>query len=76
MKTALDTTVDGRHVDLSLLIQDEQGTVSEQFSSAGSSGNEPDPEAAKTKAEDTLYHKIARSEYEVRAICCDMCLCR
>ena len=65
MKTALDTTVNGRLVDLSLLIQDEQGTVSEQFSSAGSSGNEPDPEAAKKKTEDTLYHKIARSEYEV-----------
>ena len=34
MKAALDTTVDGHCVDLSLLIQDEQGTVSEQFSSA------------------------------------------
>ena len=65
MKAALDTTVDGRRVDLSLLIQDEQGTVSEQFSSAGSSGNEPDPEAAKKKAGETLYHKIARSECEV-----------
>ena len=49
MKTALDTTVDVCHVDLSLLIQDEQGTVSEQFSSAGSNGNESDPEAAKKR---------------------------
>ena len=39
-------TVDGHCVDLSLLIQ---GTVSEQFISAGTSGNEPDPEAAKTR---------------------------
>ena len=51
MKAALDTTVDGHCVDLSLLIQDEQQeTVSEQFSS----GNEPDPEAAKKKAGETL----------------------
>ena len=65
MKTALDTTVDGRRVDLTLLIQDEHGTVSDQFTSGGSSGDQPDPEAARKKAERTLYHKIARSECEV-----------
>ena len=65
MKEALDTAVDGRHVDFSLLIQDEHGTVSEQFSSAGSGGNAPDPEAAKKKAGETLYHKIACSKCEV-----------
>ena len=65
MKPALDITVNCRHVDLSLLIQNEQGTVSEQFSSAGSSGNEPNLEAVKKMAGETLHHKIAFNECEV-----------
>ena len=65
MRAALDMTVDDRHVDLSLLIQDEQGTVSEQFSTAGSSGNEPDPEERKNTCGATLYHKIIGSDCEV-----------
>ena len=67
MQTALDTTVDGRRVDLTLLIQDECGAIPGQFSGGGGSdGPPPDPEAARKKAGITLYDKIARSECEVR----------
>ena len=72
MQTALDTTVDGRRVDLTLLIQDEHGAIPEQFSSSGGGGEGgvPDPEAARKKAGMTLYGKIARSECEVRTEGC------
>ena len=72
MQTALDTTVDGRRVDLTLLIQDERGAIPEQFSGGGggSDGPPPDPEAARKKAGITLYDKIARSECEVRTQQC------
>ena len=64
MQTALDATVESRHVDLSLLIQDQHGMIPDQFSS-GRMQSEEDPETAKKKAGKPLYRKIAQSECEV-----------
>ena len=65
MQTALDATVESRHVDLSLLIQDQHGMIPDQFSS-GQIQSEEDLE--KKKAGKPLYRKIAQSECEVRYI--------
>ena len=64
MEAALDTMVDGRRVDLTLLVQDEKGVVSQKFS-GGETNVVSDPEQAKKKAGRTLFHKIARSKCEV-----------
>ena len=67
MEAALDTMVDSRHVDLTLLVQDEKGVVSQQFS-GGETKVVSDPEQAKKKAGRTLFHKIAHSECEVSSV--------
>lgn len=61
----MNTTMDSRFVDLTILIQDQNGQISEQF---GSEGREmpPDLEEGKKKRGKTLYQKIARSDFEVR----------
>ena len=64
MEAALDTMVDSRHVDLTLLVQDEKGVVSEQFG-GGKTKAVSDPEQARKKADMSLFHKIAHSECEV-----------
>lgn len=66
IQTALDATVKGRHVDLTLMIQDQHGIIPDQFSS-GPKQTEIDPENGKKKDGKTLYRKIARSQCEV---CC------
>ena len=65
LQTALDTTVEGHYVDLSVLTQDENGQISEQFSS-GEEQKQPDLEEGKKESGEALYHKIAQSDCEVR----------
>ena len=65
MKTALDTTVKGRYVDLTVLTQDENGQISEQFSS-GEDQKQPNLEEGKEESGEALYRKIAQSDFEVR----------
>lgn len=63
VNTALDTAVESRHVDLTLLIQDENGHTSEQFSIGQK--EYPDLELGKKRTGKTLYRKIANSDCEV-----------
>ena len=55
----------GRYVDVTVLTQDEDGQISEQFSS-GEDQKQPDLEEGKKKSGKSLYCKIAQSDYEVR----------
>ena len=64
MGTVLDTMVDSHHLDMTLLIQDEGGVVSQQFSGGGTIAK-PDPEKAKKSAGRNLYQKIALCDCEV-----------
>lgn len=57
--------MDSRFVDLTILVQDQNGQVSEQFSSEKTKVA-PDLEEGKKKRGKTLYQKIARSDFEVR----------
>ena len=52
-----------RHVDLTVLIQDAHGQISEQFS--GGEEKKPDLEQGRKKSAKTLYRKIANSDCEV-----------
>ena len=65
LQTALDTTMEGRYIDLTILIQDENGQISEQFSS-GEEQKQPNLEEGKKESGETLYCKIAQSDCEVR----------
>ena len=67
LKTALDTTLEGRYVDLTVLTQDENGQMSEQFSS-GKEQKQPDQEEGKKESGESLYLKIVQSDCEVRNI--------
>ena len=67
LQTALDTTVKGRYVDLTVLTQDENGQVSEEFSS-GEEQKQPDVEEGTKKSAESLYRKVAQSDCEVRNI--------
>ena len=67
LQTALDKTVEGRYVDLTVLIQDENGQISEQLSS-GEEQKQPGLEEGTKKSGKSLYRKIAQSDCEVRNI--------
>ena len=65
LQIALDTTVKDRYLDLTVLIQDENGQISEQFSS-GEEQKQPNLEDGKKESGEALYRKIAQSDFEIR----------
>ena len=76
IQTALDTTIDGRYVDLTILLSDKDGQMpeyvcsgrgSEEDSGAGeeSQRGKGKQEGEKKKLGKVLYRKIAQSDFEV-----------
>ena len=57
--------MEGRYLDLTVLTQDENGQISEQFSS-GEEQKQPDLEEGKKESGESLYSKIAQNDFEVR----------